>query len=439
MPYATTTLTQAVADVSGRLADPTNVRWSVAEITALLQEALRTWSALTGSYRQTVVWPTSASVPFYDLGSIVPTLCGSTLTVADLIAQMELALLEPVNVTGWSGSTQFTNADLVSAIQRRRDQFLLETAMVLTRTTPIINPTMGGRIGLAEAIATVRRVAFTNSSGTQPLTRDDVWGFSHFAPSFVQQAGRPPQVPFTYSVGETPPLVMQIVPPPSDRGTLDLLTVNRGAPLDPTVPTPLGIPDDWVWVVGFGALADVLSKDGLAADPDRAAYCQSRWTQGVTAAKTRAWVLAARINNVDQVVNALQEADAFSPLWQSASGRPVTLLTTTGALVALSPVPNAVFGASADVVVNAPVPVLPTDFLPVGPELLDGLYDYVEHRCLFKEGMPALTSSQSLLERFYALAGLEISLETAQSPNRVALAEQTRRSEGQTPRVGTPA
>src|SRR5579863_2969613 len=162
MPYATTTLAQATTDVSARLADPANVRWSVAEIIAFIQEALRTWNALTGFFKNTVVWNTVAATPFYDLGAIVPTSCGSTVTVADLITALELQLLEPVSVTSWIGSNQFTLADLVSAIQRRRDQFLLETGMVLTRSTMVVNPTMGGRVALAEAIATVRRVAFTN-------------------------------------------------------------------------------------------------------------------------------------------------------------------------------------------------------------------------------------------------------------------------------------
>jgi hypothetical protein len=435
MPYATTTLGQAVIDVSARLTDPANVRWSSAELQAYIIEAIRTWNALTGHFRDAGAFDTAAATPFYDLKTVCPGICGYTVTDAALVSVIEYHLLEPATPTAWTGSGQFTLSDVVTALQRRRDQFLLETGMVLTRTTPIVNPVMGGRVPLDESIITVRRAAFGNSDGVTSLHREDVWAFNHFARGWVQQPGRPPESPFGYSVGETPPLVLQIVPGLTDRGTLDLVSVSRGTSLNPSGPVLMGVPDDWTWVVKFGALADLLSKDGLAQDPSRAAYCEARWQQGIEIAKTASTIWAARVNDIPIDMGPLTESDDFDAGWQGRTGSPVTLLTTTGTLLALSPVPDAVYGITVDAVRNAPVPASLSDFLQVGPELLDTIYDYVVHLAELKEGAPAVKDSQPLLDRFMREAGVTVAIDFASTPNLKPLTDQTRQDEMHTARM----
>lgn len=435
MPYTTTTLAQALDAVAGRLSDASFVRWSQAELTLYLQEALRTFNALSGHFRDQGVFPTQAGVAFYDLASTVPALRGYTVTDAALVTTLEYHLLEPPTPTAWTGSQQFTLTDLVAALQRRRDQFLLETGMVQTHSTGVIVPASGGRFSLSENVITVRRVAFLNGSGTvTPLHREDVWAFNHFASGWVQRPGRAPLVPLGYSVGEVPPLTVQIVPPPSDMGTLDLVTVNRGAVLNPVTPVLLGVPDDWTWVVKFGALADLLSKDGLASDPSRAAYCEQRWQQGVELAKLASVVWASRVNNIVVQTAALTEADQYRPFWQGVQGVPEQLLTTASTMVAVRNVPDGVYSVTVDLVRNAPVPSAAGDFLQVGPELLDMILDYAEHLALFKEGMSAIQESMSTLERFYRTAGVSLAVDTASTPNRKPLTDQSQDDERQTPR-----
>jgi hypothetical protein len=294
---------------------------------------------------------------------------------------------------------------------------------------------MNGRVALSEWIIDIRRAAFTNSDGTTPLHREDVWAFNHWSLGWPQQPGRPPESPFGYSVGETQPLVVQLVPPLTDRGILDLVYVSRGTVLNPLAPVPLGIPDDWTWLVTFGALADVLSKDGLAADPARAAYCQARWEQGIQIAKTTSMVWAGRVNNIPCQIGALTEADDFLSNWQSVTGTPDTLLLTTGSLLALSAPPDGVYGITVDLVRNAPIPVLLSDYLQVGTEILDTLYDYVEHLALFKEGGPAVQASQPLLDRFMRAAGVTVAIDFAQTPNLKALTDQSSQDERHTMRT----
>ncbi len=436
MPYATTTLAQAQVDLAARLADPTFVRFTQPELTLYLQEALRTFNVLSGGhFRDTGVFPTVAGQAFYDLAGLLPGAIGYTVTDRSLVQTLEYHLLEPPTPTAWTGSQQFTLSDLVLALQRRRDLFLLETGMVLTHSTPTITPSQGGRFDLDQSIITVRRAAFTNGTGTTtPLHREDVWAFNHFSTGWVQQPGRAPIVPFGYSVGEVPPLTMQVVPPPSDRGILDLVTVSRGTILNPATPVVMGVPDDWTWLLKWGALSDLLSKDGLAADPLRAAYCEARWDHGIKLAKQASLVWSARVNNVVVQVASLQEADQYQALWQSVSGSPTRVLSTGSPLVALSPVPNTnPYSVTVDLVRNAPVPVAAGDFLQVGPELLTCIYDYAEHLCYVKEGGPALQTAQPLLDRFLRVCGVSQGIDWTSTPNAKPLREQNQADQRQTP------
>lgn len=441
MTYTQTTFTRAIADVAARLSDPLFVRWSSAEIGIYVTEALRTWNALTGSFHDQGTFNTAVSQPFYDLSRELPALLGYHVTDQDLITEIEYHLLEPPTPTVWTGTDQFALQDVVSALQRRRDQFLLETGMVLTRATYPIAPPPDGRIQLDQAIVTVRRVAWRNTdSVVTPLNREDVWNFTHFAPRWIQTPGRQPVVPSGYSVGETPPLVLQIAPPPSDTGVLDLVSVVRGATLGGPVPVLMGIPDDMTWICKWGALADLLNKDGLAMDAERARYCEERWKQGIQMAKTASSVWAGRIQNQVAEILSLTEADDFSPGWQTGVGTPQTVLMAGRNLVALTPVPDMPgvdlnYSVTLDVVRNAPIPLTPTDFLQVGPELLDAIYGYAVSLALTKEGLSGITDSQGLVEQFFRMAGVDVGILTAQTPNRGPLTDQTKREESHTERM----
>jgi len=297
VPYTAPTFAEAKTALASRLNDPDKVHWIDDELGVYIVEALRTWNAWTAHWRDRAVFTTTQNEAFYDLPTEIPTLRGYSVTNWDLIRSMQYKLIEPATPTAWSGTAQFTLEQLINAIQRRRDLFLQLTGTVVTRTQTVETPPANGRIDLDESVMTVRRAAWrpTATQFLRPLIRTDEWGASHYSPAWTAST-RPPS---SFSVSATPPLEMQLIPSGNQlEGTLDLLSVSRGTSIqDPLTEVPLGIPNDYAWGVEYGALADVLQGDGLALDPQRAKYCESRWEQGIEMAKKAPVVIGAGIED----------------------------------------------------------------------------------------------------------------------------------------------
>lgn len=437
MPYTQPTLAEAQADLASRLNDATNVRWPVAELTAYLREALRTWSAWTAHWRAQGSFATTMLDAFYDLPTEIPLLRGYTVTTWEIVADLQYALLEPAAAGGtWTGTDQFTLAQLSSAVQRRRDQFLRETGCVVTQAEwPFVAVAASGRLDLDESILIVRRAAWRGASTVlYPLLVTDEWAGAHYQPAWGQST-EPPQA---YSVSVTPPLTLQLIPPAPalTDGTLDLVSINKGAAIDPTVSALLGIPDDFAWAVKFGALADLLNGDGLALDPSRAAYCESRWQQGIDLARAYAVVLNAQISDnstspavgVPCRVGALSDADRYQPTWQLVADEPQEILLAGGNLVAVNPPPGALGGPwtiTLDLVQNAPVPTVAGDLLQISQDVYDSILDIAQHLALFKEGPGQLEMATALLERAARAAHVDLRLQQASQPSRTGLIGQT--------------
>jgi len=146
--------------------------WPQAELRIYLKEALRTWQSATMWSRQRDTFPASAGVLWYDLtSSLVGGSLRQTVTDLDLVTSVQYRLLEPPGVP-WVGADQFTLADVLGALQRRRDQFLSDTGCFLTHSTPGGG---AGRLSLSSDVIDIRRLAWrdTASGRYTMLTRED--------------------------------------------------------------------------------------------------------------------------------------------------------------------------------------------------------------------------------------------------------------------------
>jgi hypothetical protein len=164
--YAYITQAQFLTQLASRLYDPLEQQYSHAEKTLYLADALRTWNALTATWRGDFTGNTILNTAFYDLTSTATfpnTLRPLTLLDTDLYLPMQYHLLEPPSgVNPWSGvSSQFSADDLIQAVARRRDELLSISGCTITRR---LVPAAPGRTQLPDGVIDVRRVAYAPST-----------------------------------------------------------------------------------------------------------------------------------------------------------------------------------------------------------------------------------------------------------------------------------
>jgi len=396
--YTYVTYGGAKTQLSARLHDSANTFFTdtgtYPEIELYLKESLRCWQVLTAYWRAEDSFDTVASTIFYDLEVQLSSTRDFTIYDRELISDMQYHLLEPATPTAWSGTEQFTLTDLTSALQRRRDQFLAETGCHLTRAT---QAGAAGTITLPE----VRRVAWvTAASVYTPLTKSDEWELQTYDVDWETA-----DTPYAYSIAASAPVTLELAPPPSVAGTIEVLSVRSGATLDPTTPVLMGIPDDYCWVVKWGAMADLLSKDGPAYDPERASFCAKRYEQGVEYARNAICMIQAQIDSSPVPVTPLTDQDNYNHAWQNdTEAEPTSMFSAGLNLVAFHAPPDAAYTITCDVVQNAPIPVNDAANLQLGPEELNAILGYAEHLAMFKIGGEEFQATQPLYDNFMKLA-----------------------------------
>lgn len=400
--YSYITLLTAVQEIANRLYDSEQVFWSSAELATYLIESLQTWNALTGYWRGDFTFPSAANVTWYDLTQVANTLRPYTTTDAQIYQTMQYHLLEPpTGINPWPGSLQFTADDFLNAVQRRRDEILSLTGCTQTRS---LVPAVAGRIQLSDSVIDVRRMAYIPSAlfPTQVASTmwpEDAWAEMSYNRTYVQT---PAGTPFTYLLSTQPPIAFDTDAPPAYAGNYELLTVNAGAALSASTPSTLLIPDDWLFVLKWGALADLLSREWEAKDIPRATYCEQRYRMGIAAIMAAPALLQMRIDNIPIQIDSVKAADLYNTGWEgAAAGTPTTCYHSGLNLFALSPIANAnTFTLTATVVRNAPLPVLSGDFVQVARDDLDAVIDYAQHLAAFKTGGEEFLRTVPLMQRF---------------------------------------
>lgn len=423
--YSETTWGQATSALALQLSDPTFVYWSKVELQLYLAEALRTWAVLTGFWRDTGELTTTASIGFYDLTVLQNTnnipLLSYTIKDQDIITLIQYHFLEPATGNSWTGSEQFTLADLTNSIQKRRDQLLADSGCVVTRTSGIALPVAQNLLFLSDHIINIRRIAYLNSVGViSPLFPSDILAQRNYSSADLYTPGDP----YSYSSASARPTEILLVPSSNQPGTLDILTVSSGTALDPTIGVLLNIPDDYTQTIKWGAMADLLAKDGPARDPIRSAYCERRYQLGVELIKIAPVVVNAEINGISLDTDSITNMDSYNPTWQTTVGTPDSIASIK-TLVAVAPCPDGVYSITFDVVCKAPIPATDGDFIQIGQEQLDPLLGYAKHLAAFKMGGEEFRSTMKDAENFFNAALAYNERLTSMNPNILSLMTQS--------------
>lgn len=421
--YANTTWLQAQQALALRLNDTAMVHWVKAEIILYLAEALRLWNctAQPGTWIQDVsfnyVQPNPATLPAWQsTGNSLNSLAGSnpasprtqTLNDAYVYTVAQYQLLEPPAGNGtWTGTSQFTLADFTQALQRRRD-LILQMAATNVGPIPLINVAPGtNRIQLpdstAQSILDLRRVRYLPAQGS-PVTlwRDDSLAMEYFEAGYEQNFG----TPIAWDVIGSPPLFVTLDANPNVPNTLDILAMLSGAIIAPPTASPLLMPDDWSWVLKFGMMADLLSKEAESTDLERAAYCEQRFQEGIKLMIEMPWMTQAKINNVPCDTPSVTEADEYDNEWQSNPSAQIGVVRGGIDLFAVSPAIPA--GGNVQVTLsligNAPIPTTDAGFVQVSRDVLHVILDEAQHLAQFKHGGKEFSDSIPLHQNFIRAA-----------------------------------
>jgi hypothetical protein len=443
--YAYLTLGAARTELAARLLDPAYVYWTAAELNDLIGEAVRTWQALTGTFKQRATFQISpdggvGGSAFYDLRAMSPDILNFFVTDRQIIEMTLAALLEPPLAPGWTGTGQFAWRQIADSLQNRINRWLSDTGANVARNVQDVGTgPSAARIFLPEGVLDVRRAAWLNAAGQySTLWRDDEYAMQAFLNSGYAAPADPPLVWGKFVV---PPAGLQVYPPPKNPGRLETLVVQNGPQIGQTpdavalAPTVLDVPEDFVWGMIFGALSDLLGADGPMRDPDRAAYAESRYQESAELYRMNPTLVQTQINGVPIWTGSAFEMDSFLASWQARPGVPQFCGMAGRNLVAFGPAPNAGYSATVDVVANIPVPGSDSDYIQVDRGSLNTLLDYAQHLACFKMAGQEFKNTDRARQNFYLAAALENGRITKGNFYRSALQLPAMRQQAEVPRI----
>lgn len=420
--YTSVQYPDLVTALSVRLSDPAFQFWSADEMKSYLDESLRTWQAYSATYNIRVVFPTAANSLFYDLFSLVSELTPSVLD-SEIVRDVALALQEPYDFsTGtWIGTSQFSIDDVYQSLNQRRNKFLLETGMVLTNIE-INGPTPStNTLILPQDVIDTRHILWKDDNNIYSL----MWRLDPHTAASKSSFTQTPGTPIDYATFPLQPQVASLFPPPNTAGKANLLVVTSLPDADPDTPAILGIPDDFCWVIKYGILADMFGTDGPGQDDSRAAYCESRWKDGVTLARISNFVRLGHNAGVPTYIDSLVELNSGDPSWPSKTTGVPDLLATAGNMVSTSPRANGTYSLGIDIM--AKMPIDRTGDVQIGPEIISVILDLAQHLADLKEGSEEIQASTRQFQNVIKLAAVQNDRLRAQAQNFDVLSNRDKR------------
>lgn len=187
------------------------------------------------------------------------------------------------DANGTLATDMFAISDIIDAMNRIQQRFLLETGMIVTRAGPIVGTVGNTTYPLPADSIRPRRVTWTDSvAGTvSTLTQLDTWELDNAgAGDWTSAPANPPIGWYENNLAQ-----QELgITPPSAGGSLNVLYIALAATLDGSG-IPFTVPDDWTPYITWGVLGELLSSDGVAFDPLRAQYCSRRLDEGIELAR----------------------------------------------------------------------------------------------------------------------------------------------------------
>lgn len=196
----------------------------------------------------------------------------------DLLSEIQRHFLEPV-IDGGNTWSLWTVNEVVRFLNERLARFLIETGIIQTMAVLNLTPAPDNVYRFPSDLQLVRRLSIV---GGNKLLRIDPQQLDNGYPGWESQTNA---TPFAYVEEPQDPLSFRLVYPLSGAISLRLFYTAQPPTITSTC-TNLPLPAAFTPAIKWGIMADMLSKQGEANDPQRATLCESRFDEGVQLAKT---------------------------------------------------------------------------------------------------------------------------------------------------------
>lgn len=202
-----------------------------------------------------------------------------SITDQTILAEMQRVTLEGVGDLGatWP-SGMWTLTEVLGYLNQRQDRFLAATGIMWTVNNTAVTTGQADQANPTNWIATLL-VAYKTSAGLyRELPRLDALELDLVLPTWPGSTSATPRGYYEVD-GNTSTLY--VVPIPTDVGSaLERYYVALGTALT-QAGVAFSVPDEFVATIKYGALADMFSKVGQAANSELASACEDRWEEGI--------------------------------------------------------------------------------------------------------------------------------------------------------------
>jgi hypothetical protein len=373
-------MSDAISQLGQRLniTPSTTSFWTEAELQVYISTSLRQMNSLCWQWRQDFQYNDPVNL-WNSLGSLAGSPRLRTLYDTDAYIEMQCMLLEPPTGQVWTGTSQFNISVMSQALQRRRDEIIQYTNcnQLLSAGIPLTPNTI--RTELSDQTIDVERVRYIPATGIpNTLYRDTTIAQEFYeAPLYQLQPGTPQ----TFSLSCEPPLSFQVDIPPAQPGTYEAIVLQSGAPFNPPTPTLVGIPDDFVYVLEYGALADLLGQEAESTDSERAAYCMKRYQEGLELMLKTPWIGLAKVNGVAVSIDSIYAMDQYSVDWDNNPTGFGPVIVAGGVDNIAAPLAQ---GIGCTVLGNAPILDSTGTWVQISRPMADTMFDLAQARAMFK-------------------------------------------------------
>lgn len=190
----------------------------------------------------------------------------------DLLTELQYALVEPPDGgASWPGEV-WTRDEVLEGVNGSIRALCRDTHLQVGRVEVAV---AGGALTIplpADWLATGYLVWRAASGQRTPLGPTDAFEADLAVPSWESAAG----VPLAYADLDQATLTVRLVPTPLAAGTLEILYIQRPDPVD-GAGAVLPVAEEFLSGIKYATLGWLLRKPGRLHDPERAAYCESRY------------------------------------------------------------------------------------------------------------------------------------------------------------------